>query len=72
MDYIRSGNRKTIRRLIDDRMRILDDFNICDKNDINMKQKLENAIYEKPDKDPEEVLEFFCRPMIQQKINSWR
>lgn len=65
-------NPLSIRRLIADRMRILDDFGICDRHDHTMKKMLENAIAEKPDKDPEVVLEMFCRPMIQAKVNSWK
>ena len=65
-------NPVNIKRIIDDRMRVLDDFFICDKHDERMRSMLANAIAEKPDRDPEEVLEFFCRPMIQAKINSWK
>jgi hypothetical protein len=52
-------------------MRCLSDFEICDERDEEMKAKLKQAILDKPDKDPQEVLDYFCRPMIQAKINSW-
>lgn len=58
--------------LINEKMRVLADFGICDRHDFAMKKRLENAINEKPDKNPREVLDYFCRPMIQAKINSWR
>jgi hypothetical protein len=59
------------KRLISNKMRCLSDFNICDERDEDMKAKLEQAILDKPDKDPQEVLDHFCRPMIQAKVNSW-
>lgn len=62
----------SIKRIIGDHMRTLDDFGICDKYDFDMRERMEAAIKAKPDKDPDEVLEFFCRPMIQEKINSWK
>lgn len=59
------------KQLIRDKMRCLDDFDICDRFDKEMQSKLKQAIDENPDKDPREVLDCFCRPMIQAKINSW-
>ena len=64
-------NPMSVKRLVAERMQVLDDFGICDKHDEKMKKMLENAVADRPDKDPELVLEMFCRPMIQDKINSW-
>ena len=61
----------SIRQAIRDKMRILSDFNICDRHDKEMKEKLAQAIADKPNKDPREVLDYYCRPMIQAKANSW-
>lgn len=58
-------------QIIKNKMRCLSDFEICDERDEEMKAKLKQAILDKPDKDPQEVLDYFCRPMIQAKINSW-
>lgn len=52
-------------------MKILSDFNICRKNDENMIKKLEEVIRNNPEKDPRHVLDYYCRPMIQAKANSW-
>lgn len=60
-----------IRQVINDKMKVLHDFNICDKYDLDMKARLRKAIDDKPDKDPREVLDYYCRPMIQEKIFSW-
>lgn len=60
-----------VRRVINDKMQVLQDFDICSKRDEKMKAKLAEAIAAKPDKDPVEVLDYFCRPMIQAVANSW-
>lgn len=64
-------SKRSVDQAVKDKMRCLDDFRICDRCDQNMKAKLERAIAENPDKDPREVLDRFCRPMIQAKVNSW-
>lgn len=64
-------NKRACNQIIKNKMRCLSDFGICDERDKYMRAKLEQAIVEKPDKDPQEVLDSFCRPMIQAKINSW-
>lgn len=61
----------TEKTLIKEKMRVLDDFDICSRYDESMKKHLERAIREHPDKDPQEVLDSYCRPMIQEKVNSW-
>lgn len=66
-----SMNRTSIKRIINEHMIILDDFDICDKYDHSMRNRMEAAIAAKPDKDPDLVLELFCRPLIQDKVNSW-
>ena len=67
------ANRKTahIKKAINDKMRVLEDFGICTRRDTDMRRKLAAAIDAKPDKDPDEVLDYFCRPMIQAVANSW-
>ena len=67
----KSVNKNTCKQAIRDKMRCLDDFGICDIHDKTMIAKLEQALAEKPDKDPQEVLDYFCRPMIQAKADSW-
>ena len=52
-------------------MKVLSDFNICRNNDENMIKKLEEVIRNNPEKDPRYVLDYYCRPMIQAKANSW-
>lgn len=60
-----------VNKAIRDKMVCLDDFGICSKNDKEMRKKLEQAVAEKPNKDPREVLDYFCRSMIHAKINGW-
>lgn len=63
--------KKPYNQIIKNKMRCLSVFGICDERDKEMKAKLEQAILDKPGKDPQEVLDYFCRPMIHAKINSW-
>lgn len=67
----RTNDNQDYKQLINDKMRCLEDFDICDRLNKEMRKKLEQAIADKPDKDPREVLDYFCRPMIHAKINSW-
>lgn len=57
--------------VIRDKMRTLDDFGICARNDKEMIAELNEVLDKNPGKDPEVVLDIYCRPMIQAKINSW-
>ena len=65
------GRYKDTRRLIREKMHVLEDFDICKKDDENTKKKLEEAIANNPNRDPREVLDYYCRPIIQSKVNSW-
>lgn len=67
----RTNDNQDYKQLINDKMRCLEDFDICDRFNKEMRKKLEQAIADKPDKNPREVLDYFCRPMIHAKINSW-
>lgn len=66
-----SKNKRGCKQLISAKMRVLSDFGICDKHDEHMKALLQKAIDDKPDKDPGEVLDYYCRPMIQHVANCW-
>lgn len=68
---MKNNNDPPVYQLINNKMRLLDDFGICERNDKDMKNKLRQAIRDKPDKDPRQVLDYYCRPMIQAKVNSW-
>lgn len=70
-DAFHKKRKRSVTELIKDKMQVLDDFNICDKNDKQMKEKLREAIAKKPDRDPGEVLDYYCRPIIQDEVNSW-
>ena len=61
----------SVKQVIEEKMRVLHDFGICDRYDENMRAKLKHAIDERPNDDPRTVLDYFCRPMIQDKVNSW-
>lgn len=62
---------KSVKQAIKDKMRVLDDFGICKIDDANMIIKLQDEIAKYPDKDPRIVLDSYCRPMINEMINSW-
>ncbi len=57
--------------VIRDKMRCLDDFGICARNNKEMIAELGEVLDKNPGKDPEVVLDIYCRPMIQAKVNSW-
>lgn len=63
--------RKSIKAMINEKMKVLDDFGICDRHDKEMHEKLRKAVENKPDKDPRETLDYVCRPLIQAKVNGW-
>ena len=65
------GKRLNSTSVVKEKMKVLDDFGICDKNDKSMIAKLERVVKDHPEKDPREALDYYCRPMIQAKVNSW-
>lgn len=64
----KSASSKT---LIKEKMTVLEDFNICSRYDQDMIKKLEHVLEQYPDKNPRVVLDIYCRPIIQKKVNSW-
>lgn len=62
---------KSITDMINEKMKVLDDFNVCDKKDPEMREKLRERIESQSNRDPRTVLDQFCRPLIQAKIRSW-
>lgn len=64
-------SKSSIKQAVKDKMRVLSDFYICDQYDKDMEAKLYAEIEKKPDKDPREVLDYFCKPMIQEVVNRW-
>lgn len=62
---------KSIKQAIKDKMRVLDDFGVCEIDDTHMIMKLQDEIAKYPDKDPRIVLDSYCRPMINEVVNSW-
>lgn len=65
------GKRLNSTSVVKEKMKVLDDFGICGKNDKSMIAKLEQVVKDHPEKDPREALDYYCRPMIQAKVNSW-
>ena len=61
-----------VERIIREKMRALGYFGICKVNDLRMTDTLYNVVKRNPNKDPQYVLDYYCRPMIQDKINSWK
>ena len=67
-----SGNKQSINSIIKDKMRCLEDFDICSRDDEKMIADLEKAIKDAPNKDPQVVVDMYCRGMIQEKVMSWQ
>ena len=67
MSHISNGN-KSIKTIINEKMRCLDDFGICSYNDTEMREKLKKAIAKYPNKTPQEAIDYYCRPLIYNKV----
>lgn len=68
----RSKNDESVSKLIKSKIQVLSDFGICDRKGEKMIAELEQAIKAYPNKPPREVLDYYCRPMIQKVVNSWK
>ena len=66
-----SGNNQSVKSIIKEKMRCLEDFDICSRDDEKMIANLEKAIKNSPSKDPQVVVDMYCRGMIQEKVMSW-
>lgn len=62
---------KTIKKMINEKMRLLDDFRICAYDDAAMRKKLEQVIKERPDVEPRIVLDSYCKQLLQEAMNNW-
>lgn len=62
---------KSVTAMINEKMKVLDDFDVCSKKDPEMRAKLREEIESQPNRDPRTVIDQFCRPLIQAKIRSW-
>ena len=70
MSYVSNCN-KSIKTIINEKMRCLDDFGICSYKDTEMREKLMEAITKNPDKTPQEAIDYCCRPLIYNKTWSY-
>lgn len=61
----------SINVMINEKMHCLDDFGICSYDDADMRKKLRDVIKENPGKDPQQVIDYYCRPLIYNKVWSW-
>ena len=69
---VNSEENVSVKKVINKKMQCLNDFNICNKDDANMIAKLQKIIDDNPEKDPQRVVDYYCRPMIQAMVNSWK
>ena len=67
-----SVNNRSATSIIKDKMRCLEDFDICNRDDEEMIASLEKAVVANPEKDPQLVVDMYCRGMIQDKVMSWQ
>ena len=71
---MKTGSRSTrsVNSIIKDKMRCLEDFDICNRDDEEMIASLEKAVAANPEKDPQLVVDMYCRGIIQEKVMSWQ
>ena len=67
-----SRNARSVNSVIKDKMRCLEDFDICSRDDKEMIESLEKAVAANPEKDPQLVVDMYCRGIIQEKVMSWQ
>lgn len=70
MSYTSNCN-ESIKTIINEKMRCLDDFGICSYNDTEMRDRLKKAIAKYPNKTPQEAIDYYCRPLIYNKVWSY-
>lgn len=70
MSYVSDCN-KSIKTIINEKMRCLDDFGVCSYSDKEMRDRLKQAIAKYPDKTPQEAIDYYCRPLIYNKVWSY-
>ena len=70
MSYTSNCNR-SIKTIINEKMRCLDDFGVCSSNDKDTRDRLKKAIAKYPDKTPQEAIDYYCRPLIYNKVWSY-
>ena len=63
MSYVSNCN-KSIKTIINEKMHCLDDFGVCNYNDTEMREK-------NTDKTPQEAIDYYCRPLIYNKVWSY-
>ena len=71
LDNYNSKRKGAIERLIKEKMVVLEDFDICSRDDAYMICKLREIIARRPDSDPRRVLDCYCKPIIQEKVRNW-
>lgn len=69
---IGSRSNRSVNSVIKDKMQCLEDFDICNKDDEEMIASLEKAVAANPEKDPQLVVDMYCRGIIQEKVMSWQ
>ena len=70
MSYTSNCN-SSIKTIINEKMRCLDDFGVCSYNDKEMRDRLRKAIAKYPDKTPQQAIDYYCRPLIYNKVWSF-
>ena len=70
MSYTSNCN-GSIKTIINEKMRCLDDFGICSYSDKEMRNRLKQAIAKYTDKTPQEAIDYYCRPLIYNKVWSY-
>lgn len=61
--------KKTPKTIINNKIRVLKDFYVVDEtNEDKLRKKMEQALKDHPNEDPEVVLDHFAHPLIQEKL----
>lgn len=62
----------SIKKLINEKMRLLSDFKVCEYDDDEMRKKLLAEIERRSNVNPQIVLESYCKPLIKEAMNNWK
>lgn len=65
------ATKASIKRMINEKMRLLSDFRVCEYNDDEMRKKLLEEVERRSDVNPQIALDSYCKPLVKEAMNSW-
>lgn len=61
----------SIKKMVNEKMRLLSDFRVCEYNDDEMRKKLLAEIERRSNVSPQIALDSYCKPLVKEAMNSW-